>query len=94
MGEAESQLSLGRIEEIRGCKENDVFYKLPEGTKKLNVRWVDSWKSGPMGTKTIKLLGRDAFVNPPREATGTEDGRKRSGRRGQRMVFDSEKNPS
>ncbi len=48
-----------RIEELRGWRSNDVYTevardKLPRGTKIINVRWVDSRKSGPMGTKSLK----------------------------------------
>ncbi len=48
-----------RIDEIRGWQNNDVYSEInrreiPAGTRVLNVRWVDSWKSGPIGTRTIK----------------------------------------
>ena len=48
-----------QVEEITGWQNNDVYTEvnrkdIPAGTRILNVRWVDSWKSGPMGTKTIK----------------------------------------
>ena len=48
-----------RREEIQGWQNNNVYTEMqrkefPTGSKTLNVRWVDSWISGPMGTKTIK----------------------------------------
>ena len=48
-----------RSEEIKGWKENNVFdeisyNELEPGTKKLSVRWLDSWKQGAMGTLSLK----------------------------------------
>ena len=52
-------LMRSRIEEIRGWRSNDEYIEVPRkdipaGTKILNVRWVDSRKSGLLGTKSIK----------------------------------------
>ena len=48
-----------RSEEIHGWMENQVFEEvkrkdLPPETNILTIRWIDSWKSGPMGTKQLK----------------------------------------
>ncbi len=46
-----------RSNKITGWRGNNVFEKvnsLETGTKILTVRWVDSWKQVPMGTKTLK----------------------------------------
>ena len=48
-----------RSEEIHGWMENNVFEEvrredLPPETNVLTIRWVDSWKPGPMGTKQLK----------------------------------------
>ncbi len=49
-----------RTEEIRGWRQNSVLEKIgtekmPKGTKVFNVRWVDTCRSGTVGTETIEF---------------------------------------